>query len=88
MIHGDAPRMQLAPQGIGAGRVYVSEEFRAEINAWMLDFSGTVDGLKMRNNTVMAECRSCGNDCEWPCDPIEGFDPAMSYCGRSPRCCP
>lgn len=34
------PRMQLAPQGIGPGMVFVSDEVRAETNAWMLAFFG------------------------------------------------
>jgi len=34
------PHMQLAPQGIGPGMVYVSDKIRAEMNEWMREFFG------------------------------------------------
>jgi hypothetical protein len=47
------------------------------------------DGLWESDGKIMATCRGCDRSYEYPCDPDEdGFDPDMSYCGGSPRCCP
>lgn len=45
--------------------------------------------LHSKPGKYFADCCSCGESYELPVDPTEdGFDPDMSYCGRSPRCCP
>lgn len=42
------------------------------------------EGLYLR---VTATCRAC--DCDYDYDgDLDDFDPDMSYCGRSYRCCP
>lgn len=37
--------------------------------------------------TVQVKCRSCEKMYELPCE-LSEFEPTMSYCGGSPRCCP
>lgn len=47
------------------------------------------EGLYLEGDgNIVAYCRSCGMKYDWPCDPEEGYDHSMSYCGRSDRCCP
>lgn len=47
------------------------------------------DGVWERGGKYMANCRSCDYSYEisWDVEK-EGFDPDMSYCGRSDRCIP
>jgi len=42
------------------------------------------EGLYLR---VQAVCRACGCDYDYHGD-VDNFDPDMSYCGGSYRCCP
>jgi hypothetical protein len=82
-------KMRLAPQGIGPGKVYVSDEFRKEMDAWMRDFFGVHEDIRVDLETGhrTVQCRSCERQYELPCDPEE-FDQDMSYCGGSDRCLP
>lgn len=83
----EVPIMELAPQGIGPGKVYVSAAVREMMDDWMLERFGVYEGLTERNGVVEADCRSCGEASDIYCGPEE-FDPDHHYCGRSERCCP
>jgi hypothetical protein len=41
-----------------------------------------------KRGVIMAQCRVCERWYAYGGDPEDGFDPNMSYCGGSPRCCP
>jgi len=45
------------------------------------------EGLWHRDGKVVFECRGCNQTVELEIDPSE-FDPAVAYCGGSPRCLP
>lgn len=47
------------------------------------------DGLREKDGLLVFECRVCGNETEWPCEP-EDFDitDSANVCGRNPWCCP
>lgn len=45
------------------------------------------DGLWERDGKLFYSCLSCEQTTELECDPEE-FDPAVAYCGGSPRCLP
>ena len=79
--------IELAPQGIGPGKVYVSDKVREMMNDWMLERFGVIEGVLQVNGHYMADCCVCGRRCDTNCEPEE-FDPDMHYCGGSPRCCP
>lgn len=86
----DVPMMQLAPQGIGPGMVYVSARVRAMMDAWMLDRFGIVDGMTMRDGTPTVECKSCGRNFDWEADPAD-YDMnerAHNMCGGTQWCIP
>lgn len=47
------------------------------------------DGLWEVDGVYFFQCRSCGNDTEWPAEPEDfEFDGPANYCGGSPRCLP
>jgi len=45
------------------------------------------DGVREQGGHFVARCTVCEQTYELPCD-LDEFDPAFSYCGGSPRCCP
>jgi len=68
------PRMQLAPQGIGPGKVYVSDEVRRMMDAWMLDFFGCKHvALELNGTIVMHPDDIAKLSCANGKDPYAGF---------------
>lgn len=45
------------------------------------------DGVWEQRGQLVFECRSCGQTVPLECD-LDEFDPAVAYCGGSPRCLP
>lgn len=45
------------------------------------------EGLFERGGRLFYDCLACGNATELDCD-LDEFDPAVAYCGGSPRCLP
>jgi len=41
-----------------------------------------------KSGNLLAQCRACEHHYRYDGDPADGFDPDMSYCGRSDRCIP
>lgn len=89
-MSGDVPLMQLAPQGIGPGMVYVSASVRAMMNAWMAERFGMVDGLIEPDGVPTVKCWSCGNRFDWDADPAEydRNEAGSNMCGGTQWCIP
>lgn len=45
------------------------------------------EGVFERDGTLMFTCRACDQDVPLECD-LDEYDPAVAYCGGSPRCLP
>lgn len=45
------------------------------------------DGVWVKDDRLVYDCLSCGQTVPLDCD-LHEFDPAVAYCGGSPRCLP
>lgn len=54
---------------------------------WLEERIDRMDQVSSDAPVFTVRCRACEKAYDLPCE-LSQFDPDMSYCGGSPRCCP